>query len=326
MWAYKYHGNGRALADAYAPAAAFVAFLANCSAGSIEYGLGDWMALETKCIELTGRGFQLSAYREFANMSAAVGNASAAARWGGAAAAAAAALNAQFLNATSGVYSYKYGSRFNGTQAGQAFPLFLGIVPAGAATAAARSGLDDAVAARNGHLGVGAFGIKWLFMALVDAGLADTAWTIAAAPDYPGFGFMLDKAVNNVTSATSLWESWFASTNTYSHNHAMFASVDTYAFQGLAGIQPHPAARGLDRLLLKPAPPRSPARPLPWVNASLVTRRGTVAAAWAIDASGGFAYTVCVPPGFDAEVWLPASGARVPVGACCGCVFRDQLW
>jgi alpha-L-rhamnosidase len=326
MWAHKYHGNGRALADAYAPAAAFVDFLANCTAGRIEYGLGDWMALETKAIELTGRGFQLSAYAEFANMSAALGNASAAARWGGAAAAAAAALNAQFLNASSGVYSYRYGSKFSRTQAGQAFPLFLGIVPAGATRAAARSALADAVAARGGHLAVGAFGIKWLLMALVDAGMADAAWAAAAAPDYPGFGFMLSQAVNNVTSGTSLWESWFASTDTYSHNHGMFASVDTYAFQGLAGIQPHPAARALDRLLLKPAPPRSPARPLPWVNASLVTRRGTVAAAWAIDASGGFEYTVCVPPGIDAEVWLPASGARVPVGACCGCVFRDQLW
>jgi putative two-component system response regulator len=32
-----------------------------------------------------------------------------------------------------------------------------------------------------------------------------------------------------------------------------------------------------DRILLKPAPPRSAQRPLPWVNASLVTRRGVVA-------------------------------------------------
>jgi alpha-L-rhamnosidase len=326
MWAHKYHGNGRAVAASYAPSAAFVAFLATAPAGRIEYGLGDWMALENKCIELTGRGFELSTYAEFANMSAVVGNASEAARWHAAAAAAAGRLNAQFLNASTGVYSYAYGSKWSGTQAAQAFPLFLGIVPPGATTTAARAALAAAVAARGGHLAVGAFGVKWLLMALVDAGLTDAAWAAAAAPDYPGFGFMLNASMNNLTSATTLWESWFASDNTYSHNHGMFASVDTYAFQALAGIQPHPAARGLDRILLKPAPPRSAERPLPWVNASLVTRRGVVAAAWAINASGGFEYTVCVPPGVDAEVWLPASGARAPVGACCGCVFRDQLW
>lgn len=326
MWARKYHGNDRAVAAMYAPAAAFVDFLTTATNGAIEYGLGDWMAIEDKCIELTGRGFQYSAYAEFANISAAIGNASGAAFWGAAAASAAAALNKQFLNATSGVYSYKYGSRWSGTQAAQAFPLFLGIVPAGPTMAAARGALAASVAARDGHLAVGAFGIKWLLMALVDAGLADTAWAVASAPDYPGFGFMLDKAQNNLTNATSLWESWFASSSEYSHNHGMFASVDTYAFQGLAGIQPHPSARGLDRLLLKPAPPRSAARPLPWVNASLATRRGVVEASWAIDASGGFAYTVCVPPGIDAEVWLPVSGVRAPVGACCGCVFKDQLW
>jgi alpha-L-rhamnosidase len=326
MWAYKYHGNSRAVQDSYAPAAAFVNFLTTVPAGNIEYGLGDWMALETKCIELTGRGFQMSTYAEFANMSAVVGNASAAALWRATADAAAAAINAAYFNATSGVYSYKYGSRFNGTQAGQAFPLFLGIVPPGAPTAAARGALAYALANRSDHLYVGAFGIKWVLMALADAGLADAAWAAAAAPDYPGFGFMLDKSVNNLTSATTLWESWFTSDNTYSHNHGMFASVDTYAFQALAGIQPHPAARGLDRLLLKPAPPRARARPLPWVNASLTTRRGVVSAAWTIDAGGAFAYTVCVPPGVDAEVWLPASGARESVGTCCGCVFRDQLW
>lgn len=326
MWAHKYHGNDRAVSNTYAPAAAFVDFLETAPIGSVEYGLGDWMAIENKCIELTGLGFQMSAYVEFANMSLAVGNASAAARWTAAAAAAAAALNKKFLNATSGVYSYSYGSKWSGTQAAQAFPLFLGIVPAGATTDAARGALSAAVSARNGHLAVGAFGIKWLLMALVDAGLADAAWTVAAAPDYPGFGYMLDGARNNLTNATSLWESWFTSDNTYSHNHGMFASVDTYAFQGLAGIQPHPAARGLDRLLLKPAPPRNSSRPLPFVNASLTTRRGVVSASWTINASGGFAYTVCVPPGIVAEVWLPASGAHVPVGTCCGCVFTDQLW
>jgi alpha-L-rhamnosidase len=105
----------------------------------------------------------------------------------------------------------------------------------------------------------------------------------------------------------------------------MFTSNEVFVYQGLAGIQPHPAAVGFDRVLIKPKPPMDGS--LASVSASLTTARGVISSSWEVFSNNGtFALTICVPPNVQAEVWLPASGSRMPVGTCCGCVFVDQLW
>jgi alpha-L-rhamnosidase len=322
MWAYKYHGNVPAVAAAWPAATEYVAFLDAAPAGAIRNGLGDWMALEPKALPLTGLGFQAISYAEYANMSAVVGNASQAAKYAASAANVSAAINAEFLDAATGVYAAA--GVFNRTQCGQAMPLFLGIVPA-AARGAVVAGLEAALAASGGHLAVGGFGVKYLLMSLVDAGRGDLAWGVMNKTDYPGFGYMLNGTVNGLTSGTTVWESWGTSASTFSHDHPMFTSNVVWAYQGLAGIQPHPAAAGLDRILIKPAPPRDGT--LTAVSAAQVTVRGEVSSSWTVDAaSGAFTLTVCVPPNMQAEVWLPVAGTRIDAGSCCGCVFHDQLW
>jgi len=42
--------------------------------------------------------------------------------------------------------------------------------------------------------------------------------------------------------ATTLWEHWEFSDDTYSHNHPMFGSVSEWLFAWVAGIKPDPAA------------------------------------------------------------------------------------
>ena len=54
--------------------------------------------------------------------------------------------------------------------------------------------------------------------------------------------------------ATTLWEHWEFSDNTYSHNHPMFGSVSEWFFSWLAGIQPDPDAVGYDRIVFRPSP------------------------------------------------------------------------
>ena len=49
---------------------------------------------------------------------------------------------------------------------------------------------------------------------------------------------------NTFANATTVWESWFFSDNTFSHNHPMFGSSEVWLIQAVLGIQPHPAARG----------------------------------------------------------------------------------
>lgn len=92
---------------------------------------------------------------------------------------------------------------------------------------------------------VGMFGIKWFLMSLADAGETDLAYKSIATETYPSYGYMLN---NNYTNATTIWESWPFSDNTFSHDHPMFGSVEVYFMQALGGIQPHPAAKGFDKV------------------------------------------------------------------------------
>jgi hypothetical protein len=113
-----------------------------------------------------------------------------------------------------------------------------------------------------------------------------------------------------------------------SHNHPMFTSNEVYAYQGLAGVQPHPSAVGYDRVLIKPSPPQDGS--LQSVSASLTTVRGVVSSSWSVYSNGTFALTLCVPPNLKAEVWMPAKGGgwsapAIDPGTCCGCVFSSQL-
>jgi alpha-L-rhamnosidase len=197
-------GNAPLAARALPAVARYADLLGDpASARAIENGLGDWMTLEPAAVALTGRGFELLSFAGAADLADASGNASAAAAYRAAAAAAASYINAQFLDVATGVYA-KAG-QFNNTQCGQAMPLYLGIVPpavAPAALAALESNLD----AHGGHLQVGGFGVKWLLMALSDAGRADLAWRIMNQTTFPSHGYMLDAKVNNLTSATTIWE------------------------------------------------------------------------------------------------------------------------
>ena len=136
---------------------------------------------------------------------------------------------------------------------------------------------------------------------------------------------------NAFANATTIWESWFFSDNTFSHNHPMFGSSEVWLIQGVLGIQPHPAARGMhharrrlnrmtlarsltapvaphvagfDRVLIKPAPPRA----LHAANGSFETPRGTISVAWAWRADGHIALNVTIPPNVRATVHVPTSG------------------
>jgi hypothetical protein len=73
--------------------------------GAIEAGLGDWMALETKAIRLTGLAFEAMSYLAYANISAALGLVADAQHYRQAAAAVTAAINARFLDPVTGMWS-----------------------------------------------------------------------------------------------------------------------------------------------------------------------------------------------------------------------------
>jgi len=104
--------------------------------------------------------------------------------------------------------------------------------------------------------------------------------------------------------ATTLWEHWEFSDNTYSHNHPMFGSVSEWFYKALAGIQPAPDAVGFNKILIKPQPVGN----LRWVRASHDTVRGKVASAWQ-NVEGKFKLRVTIPANAYALVYVPAEDA-----------------
>lgn len=239
------------------------------------------------------------------------------------------AINAKFLDVTRGAYNVSKpprwgppGSTNKDSQCGQGMALFMGIVPPASRTKAlavmvqnAKDSHDIRGACQGGatlsascktakggagpHMTAGLFGIKWFLMALADGGLNDLAYDVITSTTYPGYRWMMH---NEYANATTLWESWFVSDNTFSHNHPMFASSEVWLVQSIGGLQPHPAAKGMDRILIKPSPPTK----LQNASLSYDTPRGRVTIAWSRQAGGKLLVETTVPPNVLATVHIPS--------------------
>jgi len=199
-----------------------------------------------------------------------------------------AAFNQRFLQPGTGRYD-------TATQACQAFALCLGLVPPEETDRALGVLVRDIVEDHQGHLTTGIFGTKFMLQALTSLNRADVACQVANQPTFPGWGHMLEKG------ATTLWEHWEFSDNTFSHNHPMFGSVSEWFYKALAGINPAPDAVGFDRIVIQP----HPVGDLSWVKASYKSVHGRVVSEWSRE-PGKFKLRVRVPVGTTATVFLPA--------------------
>jgi len=106
-------------------------------------------------------------------------------------------------------------------------------------------------------------------------------------------------------NATTLWETWKFSNNTYSHNHPMFGSVSEWFYKWLAGIQPDADAVGFNKFIIKPQFPSD----LEWVNADYNSVKGLIRSNWTKNDSI-IKMNVIVPSNATATVYIPASDAK----------------
>ncbi|MFC1716078.1 family 78 glycoside hydrolase catalytic domain [Candidatus Poribacteria bacterium] len=185
-----------------------------------------------------------------------------------------------------------------GTQASQAFALYLDLVPQEEKQAVADYLINRINDEHKGHLSTGIFGTKYLLHVLSELGYTDVAYSIVDQRSFPGWGFMLEN------DATTLWEHWDFSDNTYSHNHPMFGSVSEWFYRWLAGIQPHPDAAGFDRIIIKPQVVDG----LNWVKSHYDSIRGRIVSEWRCE-NGRFTLDVTIPPNTSATVFIPAQDA-----------------
>lgn len=147
----------------------------------------------------------------------------------------------------------------------------------------------------NGHFTTGIFGTKYILEALSQAGYADKVYDIINSREFPGWGFMIDKG------ATTIWETWKESDNTYSNCHPMFGTVSEWFYRWLGGIRELPEYPGFNKCIIAPFIPDD----LSTVNCSYNTPLGIIASNWAKKDPGNFQFDLKIPKGCEAAIKLP---------------------
>jgi len=203
------------------------------------------------------------------------------------------AFNKRFFN----VETLNYG---NGSQASNAIPLALGIVPPEYKETVLNNIIKD-IEARGGHLSTGFVGSPFLMKALTDNGRVDVAYTIATQDDYPSWGYMIKMG------ATTIWELWHYETGPgmNSHNHPALGFVSGWFYEALAGLEPDSEGSGWAHFSVKP----HVVGDLNWAKGRVDTVRGTVESAWKRTANG-IVLNVSVPPNSTASVFVPVLGKQ----------------
>lgn len=177
-----------------------------------------------------------------------------------------------------------------GSQACQAFALWLSIIPVHDAPRAALKIHDELVA--NGYrITTGNLCTRYLMDVLCDYGYVDDAWRLMTRQTYPGWGYMLQN------EATTIWERFELkkSPGMNSHNHPMYGAVDGWLHAYIAGIRP--LGPGFARFQVKPHMPAG----LLSAQASVDTVMGDVSVRW-MKRYDAIHLHVTVPFGAVAEV------------------------
>ena len=289
---YRYQGDRRLMEEQYETAKRWLLLVTERNPeGIVKEGLGDHESLvPAPSPPLVTPLFYQSATM-LAQMARTLEHPDDAARFSALAAKIGIAYQRDFLDLKTGVAG-------PGSQASQAVALYSGLVPETVRPLALERLLEDIRDKHQGHLSTGIFGTKFMLDVLSNNGSAQVAYDIANQPGFPGWGWMLDNG------ATTLWEHWAGSDNTFSNNHPMFGSVSQWFFNCPGGIRPADDAVGFDKILIAP----QVLGDLQWVKASYQSVRGPVTCEWK-KADGKLEIQVAVPVGATATVWVPATDA-----------------
>ena len=195
-----------------------------------------------------------------------------------------------YYNSESGIFA-------NGSQTAQVFGLSRDLLSDEdqlKAFSALRKAFDD----RDNHLSTGIFGTKWMFDLLREHEMNEQMYRIANQRDFPGWGYMIEKG------ATSLWETWAYSDNTYSQNHPMFGSISEWFYRSLLGI--NTLEPGFEKFIIKP----QPAGDLSFARGSYQSIQGKIGVEWKI-VEDKFILSIEVPVNTSAKIFIPSSSGIV---------------
>jgi alpha-L-rhamnosidase len=286
---HRYVGDRASIEQHYDAVVRLVDFVDAKSEGHIiPFCLGDHESLDPKPVAILATAFHYHQARLAAKFARILNKGADAARFDRMAEAIRAAFLTRFLKRGAGIFD-------SGSQACQATAFAFDLVPPEERNAALRRLIDSVERDHKGHIATGIFGTRFLLDSLSRLGEEERAHALATVRGFPGWHHMLDGG------ATTLWETWKFSDNTFSHNHPMFGSVAAWMMESVAGLRPAPDAVGFDKVEIRPGAVRD----LTWAKARYRSVRGPISVSWRKD-SGAFRLDAELPVGVSGQVWLPA--------------------
>jgi len=282
---YDFYGDKRVIKNNYDALTRLANFLIAKSEGNLFYiDLSDHESLDAKPVALTASVFYYTDMQLMAEFARILNNRADSIKYNN--------LAHTIKDAIVSKFNVPHTGRFdNATQTAQIFALWSGVVPESEKDKVFEV-LNANFLLHNGHLSTGIFGIKMMFDVLRKENDNDLAYQVANQRSFPGWGYMLDNG------ATTLWETWANSDNTYSKNHPMFGSVGEWFYRSLLGINEN--GPGFKRIIIKP----QPAGDLTMAKGSFNSVYGKITSGWEIIGKH-FNLKVEIPVNTSAEIWIP---------------------
>ncbi len=172
--------------------------------------------------------------------------------------------------------------------------LYHGIIPE-EDIPAAKDSLSKAVEnGIAGHFITGIFGTKYVLETMSEFVSVQDVFDIVNSTEFPGWGHMIDNG------ATTIWETWKESDNTFSNCHPMFGTVTEWFYRWIGGIRPLDDHPGFEEFILAPNTPDG----LDHAHCSYKTPYGEIVSNWKKDGDS-IVFEITVPEGTIAHVELP---------------------
>jgi alpha-L-rhamnosidase len=146
----------------------------------------------------------------------------------------------------------------------------------------------------SGHFNTGIFGTKYILETLSSTVSPDEVYKVVNSSAFPGWGHMID------SGATTLWETWKESDNTFTNCHPMFGTVTEWFYRWLGGIRPDPSHPGFKEFTLAPRVPDG----LDSISCVYYSPYGEIVSNWKRGPKGSLQYEMTIPKGSSAHISL----------------------